>query len=106
MVKENPYQAQMVSQDLESTASPKSTPGGARRAVIQVLADRSKPMTIQDIERAVGQIRPMLVRDSIEGDVESLLNEGMIASTQDARHFQLTDRGLRFASGIEALAAG
>lgn len=99
-------QAPRVAVPPDQPSPPTSTPGATRRAIIEMLAGSRAPMTIHEIERAVGHVRPATVRDSIEEDVEGLLNEGLLMSGGDVRGFQLTPRGQRFAAGIEALAAG
>jgi hypothetical protein len=89
------------------TAASGNGPAGQRRAVIEALATNAEPMTIQQVERAVGRLLADGVRDAVEDSVESLIQEGQVEHAPgDARRLRLTERGSRFAKGIQALAAG
>lgn len=101
----SPADTEVEAEAAEPT-TPTTSPGATRREIIVSLAGSTMSMTIQEIERAVGNARPSFARDSVEDDLESLLNEGLVVAAEDARRFRLTSRGERFAAGIEALAAG
>ncbi len=86
--------------------SPTESVAKQRRAVIEALSSR-EALTIQQIERSVGQLLPDASRDTVEESVESLVREGHVEHLpDDARRLRLTERGARFAKGIQALAAG
>ncbi len=90
-----------------ATSATSQSAAGQRRSVIEALAKHEGPMTIQEVERAVGQLLPDAARDLVEESVESLIREGQVEhSPDDPRLLQLTERGHRFARGIQALAAG
>lgn len=90
----------------QTTESPTESIAKQRRAVVEALSSGGA-LTIQQIERAVGQLLPDASRDPVEESVESLVREGLVKHVpEDARRLRLTERGERFAKGIQALAAG
>lgn len=93
--------------DKEVQASQQPSSGQTRQAVVEVLAEAGESVTITAIERAVGSRLPSSTRDIVEVAVDGLVQDGLISrAASDSRWLQLTERGVKLASGLRALAAG
>ena len=99
-------QAQVESNELaKETARPTPSSAAYRRLIVEKLAtSEDGTLTIQGIERAVGQAVPSVTRDPIEEEVKSLLDWGLVERVPSGRRYRLSDSGQRFWTGIQALA--
>ena len=88
----------------ESETTRQPVPGRVRHAVVEALVDQPEGLTIREIEDEVGRSRPSPVHESVEEDVQGLMDEGLIERADDTRRLRLSDRGLRFVKGIQVLA--
>lgn len=88
--------------ELEATAD--TPPAEYRRLIIEVLAAaQDEGLTLAEIERRVSEQLKDLARDSIEDQVQSLLQWDLVARMPRKKRFLLTPRGSRFLSGLQAI---
>lgn len=97
-----------VRNEAAPVAAPEATadtpPAEYRRLIIEALAAaQDEGLTITEIERRVSERLKDLARDSIEDQVQSLLQWELVARVPKKKRFLLTPRGSRFLSGLQAI---
>lgn len=83
----------------DTTASPEAQPPAAwLRAIIQAVGDRA--LTLDEIQRAVGEIIVTPETAAIEEYVEVLLQEDVLVDSHGNQHFELTESGRTLLEGV------
>jgi hypothetical protein len=77
-------------------------PAEYRKLIVEVLAESDGGLPIRDVERIVGERLPEGARDSIEDEVQSLIDWDLVVRDR-SKKLKLTDAGVGFWKGIQAL---
>ncbi|MGI8801039.1 MAG: hypothetical protein ACR2KV_02540 [Solirubrobacteraceae bacterium] len=85
---------------------PRQSAAKVRREIIRVLAP-DRAMTPNEIQQAVAKRLPTAERASIKAQIRALRDSEYVAPSQsDTGKVALTESGVRWSDGIEALAVG
>ncbi len=98
--------AQQTQAKSSGASLPRQSAAKVRREIVRVLAP-DKTMTPAEIQRAVALRLPAAERASITAQIRALRDSQYVTTFEsDTRKLALTESGVRWSDGIEALAVG